>query len=175
MRTPTTFLPCKSFQFFCLPVSWRSGLCQSCSRLLGSRFLSPRLPPHQVGSIQLKIDMKFCFYQARFQNTLWPLVHGRRPPNPHHGGWSKSSLHHPWLWLPWPGMVTEYLQVCQFSIKDSASLGAIGYYTSDLLVDRMSDILSEHVGLEKGFFFSGYPEGRFWKHYHFLTLAPFLH
>ena len=79
MRTPT-FLPCKSFHFFCLPVSWRSGLCQSCSRLLGSRFLSPRLPPHQVGSIQLK-------------RLIWNSVFTRRGFKTHYGPWSTGGDH----------------------------------------------------------------------------------
>jgi len=77
----------------------------------------------------------------------------------HYGPWSTGGDHQTHITaadLRAPYTTLGY----DFHDQDSASLGAIGYYTSDLLVDRMSDILSEHVGLEKGFFFSGYPEGR---------------
>ena len=38
-------------------------------------------------------------------------------------------------------------------------LGAIGTYTTDLIVDRLSDLISEHHQLEQGWF-SGYPSGK---------------
>ena len=44
-----------------------------------------------------------------------------------------------------------------FHLNDKLALGALGKYTSDLFVDRVSDILSGKAGPKKGEF--GYAEG----------------
>lgn len=46
-----------------------------------------------------------------------------------------------------------------FHQDEDVYLGAIGSYTSDLIVDRVSDLISEHYQLEQGWF-SGYPTGK---------------
>ena len=46
-----------------------------------------------------------------------------------------------------------------FHRDEDSYLGAIGSYTSDLLVDRFSDLLAEHYRVEQGWF-SGYPTGK---------------
>ena len=46
-----------------------------------------------------------------------------------------------------------------FHLNEQLSLGAIGRYTDDLIVDRVNDILFKRNGIEKGWF-SGYPDGK---------------
>jgi len=46
-----------------------------------------------------------------------------------------------------------------FHMDEDYYLGAIGTYTTDLIVDRLSDLISEHYELEQGWF-SGYPSGK---------------
>ena len=161
---------------FCLPVLGGCGLCQPCPWLLGSWLLPPRLPSYQVGIAVFQNI--FQHWDKPFQKAIFlsDSVFARRGFKTHYGPWSTGGDHQthitaadlraPYTTLGYDFHDQVLLQMRIFIflttwIQDSASLGAIGYYTSDLLVDRMSDILSEHVGLEKGFFFSGYPEGRF--------------
>jgi len=46
-----------------------------------------------------------------------------------------------------------------FHQDEDVYFGAIGSYTSDLIVDRVGDLISEHYQLEQGWF-SGYPTGK---------------